>query len=243
MPGPEDPTQNYLGSPRSFDLPGSSLERASSSAPGPEGPLAEQTLIEILEEARDLGFLGPGAVVDHIDHAEAFLAMLDVVPEGRSLDLGSGGGIPGLVLAKARPHAEWVLLDASSRRTAFLAGAVAALGLAPRVQVVTGRAEELARHKDHRGSYSLVVARSFAHPAVVAECAAPVLAVGGALVVSEPPDGDATSRWPEAGLQALGLRLVETTSEPRSLVRLRQERPCPERFPRRVGVPSKRRLW
>ncbi|HEV2809873.1 MAG TPA: RsmG family class I SAM-dependent methyltransferase [Acidimicrobiales bacterium] len=211
--------------------------------PGPEGPLDDGVLIEILEEARDLGFLGPGAVVDHIDHAAAFLAMLDTVPEGRSLDLGSGGGVPGLVLAKARPSAEWVLLDASSRRTAFLTRAVAALGLAPRVHVVTGRAEELARRKDHRGSYQLVVARSFARPAVVAECAAPVLAVGGALVVSEPPGGEATSRWSEDGLQELGLRVVESARDPRHLVRLHQERPCPERFPRRVGVPSKRPLW
>lgn len=220
MPGPEDP-----------------------SAPNPEESLGDRALIEILEEARDLGFLGPGAVVDHIDHAEAFLAMLDVVPDGRFLDLGSGGGIPGLVLAMARPHAEWVLLDASARRTAFLTRAVAALGLAPRVQVATGRAEELARRDDHRGSYRLVVARSFARPAVVAECAAPLLAVGGALVVSEPPGGNGRGRWPEDGLEVVGLRLVHTTSGPRHLVRLHQVRLCPERFPRRVGVPSKRPLW
>ena len=211
--------------------------------PGPEGPLGDRALIEVLEEARDLGFLGSGAVVDHIDHAKAFLAMLDVVPEGRSLDLGSGGGVPGLVLAKARPHTEWVLLDASVRRTAFLVRAVAALGLAPRVQVVTGRAEELARREDHRAGYQLVVARSFARPAVVAECAAPLLAVDGALVVSEPPGGREGTRWPEDGLQALGLRLAGTTSAPPHLVRLHQVQRCPERFPRRVGVPAKRPLW
>ena len=169
--------------------------------------------------------------------------MLDVVPEGRSLDLGSGGGVPGLVLAKARPHAEWVLLDASARRTAFLVRAVAALGLAPRVQVVTGRAEELARREDHRASYQLVVARSFAGPAVVAECAAPLLTVGGTLVVSEPPDRQGGARWPEDGLHPLGLQLAVTTSTPPQFVRLRQVQRCPERFPRRVGIPTKRPLW
>ena len=212
-------------------------------SPGPEEPLGDCALIEILEEARDLGFLGPGAVVDHIDHAKAFLATLDGVPEGRSLDLGSGGGVPGLVLAQARPHSEWVLLDASARRTAFLVRAVTALGLAPRVQVMTGRAEELARREDHRASYALVVARSFARPAVVAECAAPLLAVGGALVVSEPPGGNGGARWPEDGLQALGLRLAGTTRVPPRLVRLHQVQSCPERFPRRVGIPAKRPLW
>ena len=210
--------------------------------PGPEASFADQTLIDVLEQARDLGFLGPGGVVDHIHHARAFLAMLDGIPEGRSLDLGSGGGVPGLVLATARPHSEWVLLDASTRRTAFLGRAVEVLGLAPRVQTVTGRAEDFARREDHRAGYQLVVARSFARPAVVAECAAPLLAGGGALVVSEPPDGD-EGRWPEDGLRELGLRLVETARVQPHLVRLEQERPCPERFPRRVGIPGKRPLW
>lgn len=157
------------------------------------------------------------------------------------MDLGSGGGIPGLVLARARPASTWVLLDANARRTAFLARAVGALGMEDRVRVVTGRAEDVARQPDHRGGYRLVVARSFARPAVVGECAAPLLAVGGSLVVSEPPEAD--DRWPEDGLGLLGLRLVARTSAGRRLVTLRQERPCPDRFPRRIGIPAKRPLW
>lgn len=207
----------------------------------PAGEGADQTLIEVLEEARDQGFLGSGGVVDHIHHAKAFLAMLDEVPENRSLDLGSGGGIPGLILALARPSGEWVLLDASTRRTAFLGRAVAALGLASRVEVVTGRAEDFARREDHRAGYQLVVARSFARPAVVAECAAPLLGGGGALVVSEPPGVD-EARWPRERLEMLGLRLMETKVQPH-LVRLEQKWPCPDRFPRRVGIPDKRPLW
>jgi 16S rRNA (guanine527-N7)-methyltransferase len=109
------------------------------------------------------------------------------------------------------------------------------------VRVVTGRAEDVGRRADHRGSYQVVVARSFARPAVVAECAAPLLAVGGRLVVSEPPErGD---RWPEEGLSVLGLHLVATTSVGPRLVTLHQKDRCPERFPRRVGVPGKRPLW
>ncbi|CAN5207349.1 hypothetical protein BH24ACT1_BH24ACT1_04120 [soil metagenome] len=182
-------------------------------------------------------------MADHVHHAKAFRSILAALPSGRSLDLGSGGGVPGLVLARAQPDTAWVLLDATVRRTDFLVEAVSALGMDSHVQVVTGRAEDIARHPVHRGSYQLVVARSFGRPAVVAECGAPLLTVGGHLVVSEPPDGNGERRWPEDGLGALGLRLVTTTSVAPHLAILRQDRPCPERFPRRVGIPSKRPLW
>jgi 16S rRNA (guanine527-N7)-methyltransferase len=146
-----------------------------------------------------------------------------------------------LVLALARPTWQWVLLDASARRTSFLERAVELLGLEDRVEVHTGRAEDLGRLPGHRASYQLVVARSFARPAVVAECAAPLLAVGGRLVVSEPPTGQ--DRWPDQGLDVLGLGRAAPSAASRRLVILRQERRCPERYPRRVGIPSKRPLW
>lgn len=160
---------------------------------------------------------------------------------GRGLDLGSGGGVPGVVLALARPTWQWVLLDASARRTSFLVAAVTSLGLVDRVQVHTGRAEDLGRLAGHRASYQLVVARSFARPAVVAECGAPLLAVGGRLAVSEPPAQQ--DRWPDSELGMLGLGRAAPCAASRRLVILRQEHPCPERYPRRVGIPSKRPLW
>lgn len=204
-------------------------------------PPGDEQLIEVLSEARDLGFLGPGPVDRQVGHSRAFLAAMETFPQGRAMDLGSGGGVPGLVLARDRPGWQWVLLDSSARRSAFLARAVASLGMEGRVEVVTDRAEEVARLPRHRGTYDLVVARSFAGPPVVAECAAPLLAPGGHLIVSEPPDGQ--GRWPQDGLARLGLRLVTATAGPPRLATLRQETWCPERFPRRVGIPSKRPLW
>lgn len=160
----------------------------------------------------------------------------------RLLDLGSGGGVPGLVLAIDLPSSRWVLVDAGSRRTAFLSAAVGQLKLEARVEVVTGRAEELGRDPLHRRAYQVVVARSFGRPAVVAECAAPFLELGGSLLVSEPP-GERDDRWASHELAQLGLRMVGRSSDPPHLVVLRQESLCPERFPRRVGVPAKRPLW
>ncbi|MDP9451979.1 MAG: class I SAM-dependent methyltransferase [Actinomycetota bacterium] len=195
----------------------------------------------MLEEARRRGFLGPGAVEPHIVHARAFLLRGEAMGAHRCLDLGSGGGIPGLVLAIEHPATSWVLLDAGTTRSAFLARACAELGLAERVQVVAARAEDLGHDQAYRGRFELVVARSFARPAVTAECAAPLLAVGGVLRVSEPPEGD--DRWPPEALARLGLVREHTTREPARIVELRQERACPQPFPRRVGVPAKRPLW
>ena len=177
----------------------------------------------------------------HVEHARCFVSALEGIPAGRGLDLGSGGGVPGLILALAHPAWRWALLDANARRTAFLGRAVGRLALEDRVLVVTGRAEEVGRRPGHRLGYDVVVARSFAQPAVVAECGAPFLGAGGILAVSEPPD--ARDRWPDDGLRLLGLRRVSSPAPGPPLTLLRQERPCPDRFPRRTGVPAKRPLW
>lgn len=200
------------------------------------------TLEEVLEEAKDLGFLGPGPVAGHIEHAAGFLQAVGDPHPQRVVDLGSGGGVPGLVLALAWPQAHVRLLDASERRTLFLARAAGWLELSARVTVAHARAEEAGRDPGWRSAADLVVARSFGPPAVTAECAAPLLSVGGRLVVSEPPDGE--DRWPEDALQGLGLRPVARLEQAFSRFQvLRQETPCPDRYPRRTGVPAKRPLF
>ena len=163
-------------------------------------------------------------------------------PPRRALDLGSGGGLPGLVLAVHWPASRWSLLDAGQRRTAFLATAVDALDLAARVDVLTARAEAVGRDRTHRGAYDLVVARSFGAPAVTAECAAPLLQVGGLLVVSEPPE-PAPARWPVDALHELGMAPRAVVEGPPRLQVLEQQTACSDRYPRRTGVPGKRPLW
>jgi 16S rRNA (guanine527-N7)-methyltransferase len=195
-------------------------------------------LLAQLQRARDLGFLGPGPVDAHIDHAAAFLrALTDVV--GVVVDLGSGGGVPGLVLAVARPELHLVLVEARTVRCEFLAEATQALDL--EAEVVHGRAEAVGRSA-RRASAAAVVARGFGPPAVTAECGAPLLTSGGRLVVSEPPPPPRPDRWPSAGLARLGLVAEGQVGSPAVQV-LRQVEPCPEEFPRREGLPSKRPLF
>jgi 16S rRNA (guanine527-N7)-methyltransferase len=133
-----------------------------------------------------------------------------------------------------------VLLDAMVRRTEFLRAACVRLGIAERVTVVCERAEAGARDPVLRGQFDVVTARSFGPPAVTAECGGGFARVGGYLVVSEPPD-DREDRWSDPGLAELGLERVDARS--RRFALLRRVRPLGDRYPRRVGVPTKRPLW
>ncbi len=185
------------------------------------------TVAEVLAEALRLGHLGGESVDAHIEHGRRFLAALPYSVL-RVLDLGSGGGIPGLVLAADRPEWNVVLLDRRAQRTDFLLRAIGRLGI-HNVEVITGDASVLAHHVEHRGAYNAVVARAFGPPAATAEAAAGFLRVGGVLVVSEPPDPDA-GRWPADALAGLGLALEHPVL---GFVRLRANSSCPGKFPRR----------
>lgn len=205
------------------------------------------SLIDQLILSRELGFLGPAPAEDHLRHASAFAEGITTAP-ARALDMGAGGGLPGLVLAATVwPDTHWCFVDARAKRTAFLEEAVLALGLADRVKVVTGRAEEIGRDPEHRQVYDLVVARSFASPAVTAECAAPFLRASGALLVSEPPAVDAAVRWPADGVAKFGfappVSIVAEGPNPVHLARLEMTQLTHDRFPRRVGIPAKRPLF
>jgi 16S rRNA (guanine527-N7)-methyltransferase len=201
-------------------------------------------LLEVLGRSRALGFLGPGPVEDHVRHALTFVAPLGV--RRTVIDLGSGGGVPGLVLAVALADLRATLVDAMAKRCRFLESSVRDLDIADRTQVVCGRAEDLARDPEYRGRFEAVVSRSFGPPAVTSECSVGFLAgTGGVILVSDPPDSeDSASRWPTAGLAPLGLfPSARVVTGGGTIQVLQSITSCPERFPRRVGVPAKRPLF
>lgn len=153
---------------------------------------------------------------------------------GLACDLGSGGGLPGLVLAvEVWPTSRWVLLEAMAKRAELLSWAVEELGIGDRVSVVHARSEHVARVGEAlRGACQLVTARGFGPPHVTAEAAAPFLAPGGTLVVSEPPESEG-ERWPVAGLDLLGLTPVGVVRTDRAgYMVLTQTSACPPAYPR-----------
>jgi 16S rRNA (guanine527-N7)-methyltransferase len=173
----------------------------------------------------------------------ALAGLLAPAPD-RFLDLGSGGGVPGLVLALVWPDARGSLLDTRRRATDWLAEAVATLDLGDRVDVVAGRAEELARHPQLRGAFDLVVARGFGPPAVTAESAVGFLARDGRLAVTEPPGDHDPGRWPDVGLEQLGLSPAVRLRAAETGVAVMTARTGPlDPWPRRSGIPRKRPWW
>src|ERR687898_2730663 len=114
--------------------------------------MAAGRLVDVLSRSRSLGFLGPGSVRVHIEHAKGFAAASDGTPE-RFADLGSGGGVPGLVLALHWETAQAVLLEAGERRGAFLPGASLGLGITQRGTGVPGRAEDFGRRVELPGPF------------------------------------------------------------------------------------------
>ena len=201
-----------------------------------------------LRRAQEIGALGPGDIDEHITHAAGFLEAIAAVDPGAPrgprhvLDLGAGGGVPGLVIAALAPTWTVTLLDGRTERIRHLVDAIERLGWSDRVATVAMRAEEAAHRVDLRFAFDAAVARAFASPPVTAECGAGFLRPGGYLVVSDPPDGD-PGRWPSAGLAELGLVRVALPSLSRAFSVMQAENPCSERFPRRVGIPAKRPLF
>ena len=207
-----------------------------------------QSLLQVLKESRRLGFLGPGDIESQVLHAYGFVELLIRLAPSSSeplewLDIGAGGGLPGLVIAHALVDSQGVLLDAMEKRADFLRWALPRLGAADRVSVVRARAEEWAHHPGQTACASVVVARGFGPPALTAECAARFLRVGGRLVVSEPPMSDG-ERWAGVGASDMGLHLVETVQLPAgSFAVLTKVHETPDALPRRGAALVKRPLF
>jgi 16S rRNA (guanine527-N7)-methyltransferase len=164
-------------------------------------------------------------------HLEESLAAADVVRrfEGPIVDVGSGGGAPGIPLAVALPEREVTLLESSHRKCAFLERWARKL---PNVRVVCGRAEE-----QPVDAWGVAVAKALAPPPVAAEWCLPLVAPGGAAVLFVGPSADA-ERVSRVAKQVA----AELTESPPGLLVLHKFGPTPDGFPRRPGVARKRPL-
>ncbi len=172
----------------------------------------------------------------HLDDA---LAAAAFVPDGPVVDVGSGGGSPGIPIASVRPELRIDLLEAQRRRCSFLEDAAAAF---PNARVVCARAEEHARGEG-RDAYGAAVAQALAPPVVALEWCLPLVRRGGRVVLLT---GDADLAQVAVVAAAVGGGRPETVvvpgSERRSLLIVPKVAPTPEDFPRRPGLARKRPL-
>ncbi len=161
------------------------------------------------------------------------------------VDIGSGGGLPGLPLKIMVPRLEVTLVEADGRKAAFLTQACARLGLAG-VQVVGRRAEEAAHDAGLREAFDVAVARALAPMPVLAELCLPFVRVGGRLLAQKTRDEDVNAAGRAIELLGGGpLRVEPAPSRARSagvVVVVEKLAPTPEAYPRRAGVPSRRPL-
>jgi 16S rRNA (guanine527-N7)-methyltransferase len=127
---------------------------------------------------RDPAAVALGHVVDSLTAVERLRSRR----VERMLDMGSGGGFPGMPLAAALPSLKVDLLEPIAKKARFLATVVEATGLAPHVSVITARAEDLARDPGQRGAWPAVTARAVGSTAELVELAFPLLIEGGMLV-------------------------------------------------------------
>ena len=171
-------------------------------------------------------------------HVEEALAVAELLDHGPVVDVGSGGGSPGIPLAVARPDLEFVLLEATRKKCDFLREHAAAF---PNVDVVCARAEEHAAGVG-REAYGAAVARALAAPPTALEWCLPLVAAGGLCVLhAGAVEDDLASISAQLGGAEPEIVAVPG-SERRSLVVVRKVEPTPGRFPRRPGVARKRPL-
>jgi 16S rRNA (guanine527-N7)-methyltransferase len=192
---------------------------------------------ELLERWLDAVLVTPGltALTDReearrvlLDDALAGLVLVRGF-EGPIVDVGSGGGTPGIPLAVMLPEREVTLLEAERRKAEFLERWTAEL---PNLRVVRGRAEEQPTER-----YAVAVAKALAQPPVAAEWCLPLVEEGGGVVLWVGPSADA------GAVARVAERLAgELEDAPAGFLVLRKTGPTPPGFPRRTGVARKRPL-
>ena len=183
-----------------------------------------------------------------LDSLAAAMALpAEMLHAGSFIDVGSGGGFPGIPMKLAFPGMRGTLLDATAKKTAFLEHAREALDLR-HTAVRTGRAETLAHESGLRELFDIAFSRAVAEIATLAELTLPFARVGGLVVMHKKADVAAEIGRAQGAIETLGGRVREVIPvalpelDDRALVVLEKQHPTHERYPRRPGIPSKRPL-
>ena len=180
------------------------------------------------------------------DLIEDCLVLLDHLGGARAVvDVGSGGGLPGLPLKIARPDLQVTLLEADQAKAAFLVHAAALLGLSG-IDVVGRRAEEAGHDPRLREAFDVAVARALAPLPVLVELCLPFVRVGGRLLAQKTAAEDVAPALRAIGLMGGGapeVMLAGTRSRSSgTIVVVQKISPTPEAYPRRPGLPARKPL-
>ncbi len=189
----------------------------------------------------------PGLVSGPADQLiDDALVLLDHLGDAKRLvDVGSGGGLPGLPLKIARPELAVTLVEADSGKAAFLVQACARLGLID-VEVVGRRAEEVGHDARYRESFDVAVARALAPLPVLVELCLPLVRMGGNLLAQKTDKEEVPAA--QRAIELLGGALQSVSPAPSTaratgtIVVIAKVGPTPSKYPRRSGVPARKPL-
>ncbi len=176
----------------------------------------------------------------HIFDSLTLLPWIGATAAGRVVDLGSGGGLPGIPLAIALPRVRFTLVEATGKKAKFLQDAIASLRL-DNVEVVNDRAETIGHDRDHhRERYDIVIARAMGRLAVLTELAAPLARTGGHVLAIKGQHATGEIKEAKRALHALHCRVADTVSTPTgTIVVIEKLRASPKGYPRRPGEPKR----
>ena len=220
--------------------PAARLQVAASSVGIPLTDVQAGALVSLLDrialERQNLTAIDE--IMDGVDRhlADSIAGLAVAEPAGPLVDIGSGGGFPGLVIARLRPDLAVTLVESEGRKADWLVRASADL---PNVRVVPERTEQLAR--DARGAFGTVTARAVAGPVPTLELAAPLVGDGGEIRMWSTPMSEADDAQIAAAADLLGfvpegiVPVSPFTGARRVLRRFRRVAPTPDRYPRRPG--------
>lgn len=167
--------------------------------------------------------------------------------DSRIVDLGSGGGLPGIPLAICLPECRVYLLDANQKKASFLEDTVHSLGLI-NVEVLRERAEYYGRNVAYRERFNYVLSKAVAKAAVLAELALPLLLPGGKALFYKGPRGEQEMMEAAKALTLCGGRLISQfdyalpAGESRAIYLVEKNAVTPAQYPRSVGKPGRRPL-
>jgi len=185
-----------------------------------------------------------------LDSLTVLLALKQPIDSGnlRLIDVGTGAGIPGIPLKILLPDIKLVLLDATAKKAAFLHHMKHKLGLDD-VEIVVGRAEDIARKAQYREKFELVLSRAVARLPTLVELTLPFCAIGGSFIAQKKGDIDWEIDQAGKAIDLLGGNLremkrvdLEEFTDERWLITIDKVLPTPQQYPRRPGIPAKRPL-
>ncbi len=198
------------------------------------------------ERARLTGPSDPRILYDeHIADALQALPYLPQEGTGKEfVDVGTGGGLPGLVWGICRPDLSGTLLDSIGRKSILTAEIAHELGC-ENISVVKTRSEDFANEKGNRERFDVATARAVAHACVLAEYLSPLVRVGGRIVAFKGKNAAeelaiSAPKWRALGLSAPTLHPYSVAGKDRCLMIWKKIKPCPAHYPRKPGMAEKK---